>query len=241
VSRHYSGPAQALLAVVEDDVLAGRRAGDRRLEAYLDRVVDERDPAGNVRLAIAHFRRAGECGSGCATRDPVRPGRAQAAAMQGRVTGALNDDERVAREVLGSHEPRRAAGVRATADAEAAALADRVALEAPVAADHDALVALDRPLMTRQPAPDEIAERPLADEADPGRVALVRDRQSALAGSLPNLGLAQGAHGEHAAPELPGIERVQEVALVLVRVDAAQKPAAGADARVVAGGKQLRA
>jgi hypothetical protein len=241
MSRHYSGTAEALLAVVEDDVLAGRRAGNRRLEANFGHVVDENDAAGNVRLAIAHFRRAGECRSRCAAQDPVRLDRAQAAAMQGRMIGALHHDERVALELLGGHEPGSAAGVRTTADAEAAALADRVALQAPVTADLDALVVLDRPWATRQPAADEIAERALADEADPGRVALVRDRQSALAGDPPHLGLAQVAHREHAVRELPPIQRVQEVTLVLVLVDAPQKPAAGADARVVAGGKQLRA
>ena len=241
MSRHYSGTAEALLAVVEDDVLAGRRAGNRRLEANFDHVVDERDAAGDVRLAIAHFRGAGECRRGCAARDPVRLDRAQGVAMQGRMIGALHHDERVAREVLGGHEPARAAGVRATADAEAAALTDRVALEAPVMADHDALAVLDRPCATRQPAADEIAERALADEADAGRVALVRDRQSALVGDPPHLGLAQGAHGEHAVREVPRIQGVQEVTLVLVFVDATQEPAAGADARVVAGGEQLRA
>ena len=161
--------------------------------------------------------------------------------MQRRMIGALHHDERVAREVLGGHEPGRAAGVRAPADAEAAALPDRVALEAPVTADHDALVVLDRPGASRQPAADELAERALADEADPGRVPLVRDRQAALAGDPPHLGLAQAAHGELAVRELPRIQRVQEVALVLVRVDAAQEPATGADARVVAGRKALRA
>src|SRR5688572_20671618 len=123
--------------------------------------------------------------------------------MQGRMIGALHRDERVAREGLGGHEPGRAAGVRATADAEAAALPDRVALEAPVTADHDALVVLDRPCATRQPVADELAERAFADETDPGRVALVRDRQPALAGDSPHLGLAQAAHGEHAARKLP--------------------------------------
>ena len=79
----------------------------------------------------------------------MRLDRAQAFAMQGRMIGALHHDEHVAREVLGGHEPGRGAGVRTAADAEAAALADRVALEAPVTADHDALVALDRPRATR--------------------------------------------------------------------------------------------
>ena len=94
MSRHYSGPAEALLAVVEDGVLAGRRAGNRRLEANLDRVVDERDPAGDIGLAISHFRRAGE------TRPRVRGPRSSAAGPRASRCNAAPDDRRPA--------PRRA-------------------------------------------------------------------------------------------------------------------------------------
>ena len=241
MSRHYSGPAEALLAVVKDDVLAGRGAGYRRLEADFDRVVAEQNAAGDIRLAIAHFCRAGEIRARRAAGDPVRTDRRQAGAVQGRMIGALDDDERIAREVLGGHEPGRAAGIRAPADAEAAALPDRVALEAAVTADDDAPVVLDRARAAGQPAADEIAERALADEADPGRITLVRDRQAAVAGDFPHLRLAQAAHGKFAAGQLPRVECVQEVTLVLVAVYAAQQAAAGADAGVVARRKALRA
>ena len=161
--------------------------------------------------------------------------------MQRRVIGALHYDERVARDVLGAHEPGSAARIRAPTNAEAAALPDGVALEAAVAPDHGTLVVLDRSGASGQPAPDEIAERALADEADSGRIPLVRDRQAALAGHPSHLGLVQASDGELALRELPCIQRVQEVALILAGVYAAQEPATRADARVVPGREALRA
>jgi hypothetical protein len=174
------------------------------------------------------------------SRDPVRLDRAEPAAMQRRVIGALHHDERVARDVLGAHEPGSAARIRAPTDAEAAALPDGVALEAAVAPDHRSLVVLDRPGAPGQPAADEVSERALADEADSGRIPLVRDRQAALAGHPSHLGLVQAANREFAERELPCIQRMQEVALILAGVHAAQEPAARADARVVPGGEALR-
>ena len=241
MSRHYSGPAEALLAIVEDDVLPGRRAGQRHLESHLNRSVLERDAAGHVGLAMADLRRAGERGLRCAASDPVRMNRTQAAATQRRVIGALHHGQRIAREVLGNHEPGRAAGVGTPADAEAAALPDGVALEPAVAAEHHSLFILDRTVASGQPAPNELAEGALADETDPGRVPLVRDRQAALACHPSYLGLAQAPERELAVHKPPRIQRVQKIALVLVPVDSAQEPAARADARIVAGREAFRA
>ncbi len=154
------------------------------------------------------------------------------------MVSALHDHERVAREVLAGDEPGCIIAVLAAADAEPAALAERVALEAAVPPDHRALFGLDRARPPGQPAADKIAEGPLADEADSRRIALVGDRQPALAGDAPHFRLGEAADRELAGSELSGIERVQEIALVLVAVDAAQQPPA-IDARVVAGRKAL--
>ena len=161
--------------------------------------------------------------------------------MQRRVIGALHHDERVARDVLGAYEPGSAARIRAPANAEAAALPDGVALQAAVAPDHGSLIVLDRPGASGQPASDEVAERALADETDSGRIPLVRDRQAALAGHPSHLGLVQASDGKLAVRELPCIQRVQEVALILAGVCAAQEPATRAGARVVPGREALRA
>ncbi len=162
-----------------------------------------------------------------------RPGHAGAA--QRRVVRALDHDEHVPREVLRGDEPRRSAHSREPADAEAAALAERVALEPAMAADDAALSRLDRAGPPGEPSPDEFAERPLADEADAGRVSFRGDRNPALAGDAPDLRLLQPADGKEAVRELRGIQRMQEVALVLARIEAAQEPPACGDPGVVSG------
>jgi hypothetical protein len=176
VKGHYSGPAEALLAVVENDVLAGRRAGERRCERHFDAARADRDPAVDVRLPVAHLGGAGELRRGRGAADPVRRRRHEAGAEQPRVIGALHHDERVAREVLAGDEPWRIAAALAAADAKPAALAERVALEAAVPADHRAMFGLDRARLAGQPAADKLAEGPLADEADSRRIALAGDR-----------------------------------------------------------------
>jgi len=240
VKGHYSGPADALLAVVENDVLAGRRAGERCGERHFDAARAGRHPAVDVRLAVAHFRGACELRSGRVAADPVRRRRREAAAVQQGVIGALHHHERVAREVLAGDEPGRIAAALAAADAEPAALAERVALKAAVPPDHCAMFGLDRARPPGQPAPDKITEGPLAYEADSGRIALVGDWQPALAGDAPHLRLGEAADRKLAVNELCGIECVQEVALVLAAVDAAQQPAA-IDACIVPGRKALGA
>jgi hypothetical protein len=160
--------------------------------------------------------------------------------VQPGVIGALHDHERIAREVLAGDEPGRITAALAAADAEPAALSERVALETAVPPDHGALFGLDRAGPAGQPATDEVAEWPLADEADPRRIALVGDRKPALAGHPPHLGLGQAADREFAGRELRGVERVQEVALVLGAVDAAQQ-APAVDACVVPGREALGA
>src|SRR5262245_13890042 len=162
-----------------------------------------------------------------------RSGR-KAGAMERGMLRTLHHDEHIAREVLARDEPGRVATARETADAEAAALAERVALEPAVTPDHAAVLGLDRAGPSGQPLPHELAEGTLSDEADSGRVALLRDRQPTLSGNGADLALAQVPDGELAGCVLLRIQRVQEIALVLVAVDAAQEPAPGTDAGIVA-------
>ena len=81
----------------------------------------------------------------------------------------------------------------------------------------------DRPRRPRQVAVEELAERPLADEADAGRVLLGVVRQPGLERDAPHLGLLQLADREHHARELLLRQAVQEIALVLGRVLSPQK------------------
>ncbi len=155
------------------------------------------------------------------------------------MSGALDHHKHIASNVLGRDEPGFAAGAPQSAHAETAALAERVALESAMAPDDGAVRGLDPARAFRQPAPDEIAERALSDEADPGRIALFRDRQAPLAGNRPHLGLPDPANREFTESELGRIQRVQEIALVLVVVDPALEPPSGPDPRVMAGREAL--
>ncbi len=148
---------------------------------------------------------------------------------------ALDDDQGVTARILRGDEPRRIRAARATADAEPAALPERVALESPVPAEDLALRRLDRPGTSRQEPLDELREWPLADEADPGRVALVENRQAALARDGPDLDLLQPADGELAGGEFAGADLVQEIALVFFVINTPQEPRAGRDPCVVPG------
>ena len=157
------------------------------------------------------------------------------------MSASLHHDERVPRKVLRRHEPGRIAASAQAADAEPAALTERVTFEAAVSADHRAVHRLDRSGAGRQPRADECAEWALADEADSRRVALVRDRQAAIPGEGTHFGLSQAADRKFAERELPGVERMQEITLVFIAIRAAKQPPAGSDPRVVPGGEALGA
>ena len=150
--------------------------------------------------------------------------------------GPLHDDQSVARLILGSDVPGRIAAARQAADAETAALPERVAFEAAVPAEAVAVCRLDRARLSRQEAPDELAEGAFADETDAGRVALVEYRQAALAGDAAHLGLAQVPNRKFGAGEGGGTDFVQKVTLVLVVIDTAQQARTGRGACVVSGG-----
>jgi hypothetical protein len=96
----------------------------------------------------------------------------------------------------------------------------------------------------RQVLTQELAKIALADETDAGGVLLVVHRQPGFAGQAAQVRLVQVADREQRGCQLLLPELVQEVALVLAGIDAAQQvPAAAAllDARVVAGGDLLGA
>jgi len=158
-----------------------------------------------------------------------------------RMIPALHDHESVARKILARHEPRGRGAVLQTADAKAAALSERVAGKAQVPADDLTVRRFDRTRNCGQPGLQEIPEWALADEADAGGVALVEYRQSALAGDCTNLALAQRAQREVAAGKLRGTQHVQEITLVLCRIDAAQQSPPAGDSRVVTGRESLSA
>jgi len=96
--------------------------------------------------------------------------------------------------------------------------------------------------LRRQVAAEELAEVTLADEADAGRILLGMGRQADVTGDPAQVALFQVANREQGGGQLFLPQLVQEVALVLGSVSAAQQQpllAALGDPRVVAGGDAL--
>src|SRR6185503_4748909 len=106
-----------------------------------------------------------------------------------QVVVALHHDERVGVQVLLRHVPGVARASGLPADADPLALADGIEREADMGSDAHALGRHDRPGLARQVAVEEFAERPLADEADAGRILLRVVRQSCLRGDAADLAL----------------------------------------------------
>ena len=133
------------------------------------------------------------------------------------------DDEHVARHVLGQHEPAPAAFLaRDAADAQPAPLPQRIVHEAVVAADHAPGERLHFARLRGQKLLEERLEAPLADEAHAGRVLFGAGGQPRVARELAHLRLGQIADWEHRLTQRSLPQHIEEVALVLVAVRAAQ-------------------
>src|SRR5262252_1231255 len=103
----------------------------------------------------------------------------------------LHDDQLVLLQVLAAYVPRAAVGVLHSADADALPLSDGVEGQADVLADDAAFGGAHRTGLDRQIPVQERAERSLADEADPGRVALGEVVQPGLLRDPPDVCLLQ--------------------------------------------------
>src|SRR5690606_23493120 len=110
--------------------------------------------------------------------DPAGAVGLEPAAHQPRVVVALHHHQRVAGQVLAGDEPRVAAALALAPHAQALALTQRVEGQPQVLADDPAVVAHDGPGLRGQVAVQELAEGPLADEADAGGVLLGRVGQA---------------------------------------------------------------
>ena len=144
----------------------------------------------------------------------------------------LHHEQLVGGKVLPRHVP----GLARTTDADPLALADRIEGEPDVLAERAATFIDDRSRRLRQIAVEEFAERPLADEADAGRVLLGVVRQPRLECDAAHLAFLQLAHREQHAGELLLPQAMQEVTLVLAGIEPAQQPVASigrVDARVM--------
>ena len=104
---------------------------------------------------------------------------------------ALDDDEGVAYEILAGDEPWGSHPVLPPADAEAAALPERVARQPLMLANDLTVGGFDRSRNAWEPGFQELTEWSLTDEADAGGIGLVENRQAALAGDGAHLRLAE--------------------------------------------------
>src|SRR5262245_53580150 len=166
--------------------------------------------------------------------DPVHVAQAHAAGAQ---CFARPDDDAPRRRIE-PHHIERIAG----RDAEPAALSDREANDAVVAAEHLAIEIDDvaRLGRARPQALDHFGVAAGRHEADILAVVLVRDRKTELASELASLGLAALTERKAQHVELLARGREQEIALVALRIARAieRASAAGERARgdVVPGG-----
>jgi hypothetical protein len=123
--------------------------------------------------------------------------------LQQRMVMALHHAQNVLVQSLratnqGAWSPPRARLFLDAADAQARALAQRVEGQAHMLAQLAAAVVQDGTRLLADVAVQEVAERPLADEADAGRVLLLGVGQADLFGNAAHLGLVQLAHGNMA-------------------------------------------
>ena len=158
--------------------------------------------------------------------------------MQPVVFAALRDVEDIFCYVLADDVPRLAIRAAPPADAQAAALTERVVHHAVVLAEQLARGCAQLTALRRNVLAEKLAEIALADKADAGRILLVVRRQRSLARKCTYLGLGQIANREQRGGELLLPEGIEKVALILVRITPAQQAMATVnvvDARVVAG------
>ena len=119
------------------------------------------------------------------------------------------------------------------------ALAERIEVESAVFAEHAACGIGDLARIVGQIVPQEVAHFHLAEETDALAVLFLRDRQVEPPSGLADLGFEHFAGGKPRVPRLPRGEQGQEIALIFVRIRAAEDHRRSvrrlAFARVVAG------
>ena len=151
----------------------------------------------------------------------------------------LRHHERVALHLFVHHVPGLFGGIFATADAKPLALAQGVVHQPLMLADDLAVHGFDGAGLGGQELGQEVLELALTDEADAGGVFLLGGDEIQLLGDAAHLGLLQIPDREQALTHLGFAQGIEEVALILVGIEAAQQArAAGAvvTAHIVAGG-----
>src|SRR6185437_14589985 len=230
--------AEAAVTLIRDCVLPGRHGALRLVEADVHGAVGARRQQRRLLgLAVTYLDRAAERRAARRSQ-PVPAFGEEGAAGEPRVIVPLHDDQGVARGVLGSNVPRLLGMAGASADLQAAALAEGVEGQSLVGTEGLAVNGLDGARALGEEAGQELAEWALADEADAGAVGLVEHRQARPAGALAHARLVERAERHQRVRELRARYGVEEIALVLGGVrglEQARSIGGGGEARVVSG------
>src|SRR5215813_11118172 len=104
------------------------------------------------------------------TRDPVHLLRVDDRSIKQGMIMPLHYDQRVARTILRRNEPRQLRALARAADAQSLPLTQRVIRKTVMTSDFTSIDRDDRTRHARQIAREKIAKRPLADEANAGRI-----------------------------------------------------------------------
>lgn len=176
--------------------------------------------------------------------DPIDVRSQQGPRKQIRMVIALANDQLVVLQVFDQHIPRLVPGIFQAADAQTLTLADGVVHQAMVAADDFTFGGLDLARLGRQVLLEEIAEAAFADKADTGGILFLRGGQVVFLGNRAYFGFFEFADREQRLGDLFATHGVQEVALVLVRIQALEQFGTAVDVaatNIMAGSDQVGA
>src|SRR5690606_23661596 len=218
--RFDHAAAEAHFAVIENHGLAWGHGALWFVEYGAIAVLGFLQGAILITLTVAHLGCDAARSAEVHRIDPVDLRGEQGAGEQPGMFVALVDDQYIARQILAQHVPGIVAGVLEATDAKALTLTDGVVHQAMMATDDLAFGSFDIPGLSRQVLLEEIAEAALADKADSGRVLLLRGGQLVFLGDGAYLRFFQFADREQGLGDLLTANGMQEVALILVRIQA---------------------
>src|SRR5690554_6054984 len=194
-----------------------------------------------IRLAVTHLGLAAQRQLGCFTADPENVTRVQPVGIEQGVL-SLNRDQHVSIQIFRRRKPGLFRIIFQPPDAEPLALTDGVIHQPLMLADHVTVGCFDFARLCRQILFQEVAEATFTDKADAGTVFLVMGDQSVLFSQASNLGLFQLANGEKCKLQFLFTDLMQEITLVLVRVQSLEQyrmTVTLTTANIVTGGDQI--
>ena len=142
---------------------------------------------------------------------------------------ALSNNQNVVFDVFVHHIPRFFGTFFGATDTQTFTLTESVIHQPLVLTNFIAIDGNDFARLRREITAQELAEFTLADKADTGRVFFLRGDQTEIFSNLTHLRFFQFADREQALRNLLMAERIKEVALVFIAVQATQQAALAID------------